>query len=274
MSGSEDRAVGQPDPGGRVRADQDPVHLGAEPQVHAVLTVQLGEDRCHLGAEHGQQRLVFHADHGGGDAGVAGGRGHLEPDPARAHDDHPGRRGQGLAQPVAVVHRAQVLHAVGPGPGHRQQGGRGAGGQQQLVVAEALAGAQRDLAQFPVDGGHAGAEPQVDVVLGVPAVLVHEDRIPFLAAQQVALGQRRALIGVVRFVADEHDLPLETLRAQRFRGSNPSERRPGDHERGSRWHDAASVGSVTTGGSPDTGHLKPAAVDSPGIGPVIVEDLR
>src|SRR5581483_9558452 len=108
-----------------------------------------------------------------------------------------------------------------------------------------------------------GPEAQVDAVLGVPAFFVDEDRVAPLTTLQVALGQRGPFVRVVRLVADEDDLPLEPLRAERLRGPGPGERGSDDHERGSRWHHAASVGSVTTSGSSDTGHLKPEVLDSP-----------
>ena len=64
----------------------------AQAQVDAVLAVQLGEDRRHLGAEHAQQRLLERLDEGDLGVGVAGGGGDLETDPAAADDADPGAR--------------------------------------------------------------------------------------------------------------------------------------------------------------------------------------
>ena len=52
-------------------------------------------------------------------------------------------------------------------------------------------------------------EAQVDVVLVVPVRVVHERRLELVVAEQVALRQRRPLVGQVVLVAEHHDVPVE-----------------------------------------------------------------
>ena len=77
--------------------------------------------------------MFEHGDLGAGRAGRGGG---LQPDPARADDHYPGARAERGLELVAVVEGAQVVHAGEVGAGHRQSARGGAGGQEQLVVAQ------------------------------------------------------------------------------------------------------------------------------------------
>ena len=70
--GRDVAAVGQPDAGDPAVRGGDLAHLHAEPQVDAVLAVQVGEDPGDLGAEHPQQRQLGRLEHGDLDAGRAG----------------------------------------------------------------------------------------------------------------------------------------------------------------------------------------------------------
>jgi hypothetical protein len=45
---------------------------------------------------------------------------------------------------------------------------------------------------------------------------VHEDRVAFVLAEQVALRQRGALVRALRLVAEEHDVAVEPLTAERL----------------------------------------------------------
>ncbi len=56
-----------------------------------------------------------------------------------------------------------------------------------------------------VEVGGPHTEAQVDVVLGVPAGVVHERLLALILAQQVALGQWRALVRALDLLTDEHD---------------------------------------------------------------------
>ena len=84
-----------------------------------------------------------------------------------------------------------------------------------------------------VDAGDGHAHPQVDVVLGVPLHRVHVDRVALVVAEQVSLGQRRALVREFWLGAEEHDLAVEALVAQRLGGLGPGQAGARDHE---GWH--------------------------------------
>jgi hypothetical protein len=109
-----------------------------------VLAVQACEDLGHLPAEHPQQRQLGRLQHRHLRAGSPGRGGGLQPDPARADHRDPGRGLEGRPDLVAVGHPAQVQHAPGVGTRHGQAPRRGAGGQQQLGVADPAAIGQRD----------------------------------------------------------------------------------------------------------------------------------
>ena len=207
--GRHGRAVGEDDLPG-----PDLPHPGAQPQVDPVLPVQVGEDLPHLVAEDPVQRLRVGLHQGDLGAVLAGGRGRLQPDPAGADHDHPGAGAERGADPVGVRQPAQRQHGVAAG--HRQRAHHRAGGQQQLRVPQPLAAGQLDLVLGRLQRADRRAEPQVDVVLGVPLRRVHPGRLPLLLAEQVALGQRRSLVRRLVLVAEQHHRPVEALGAQRL----------------------------------------------------------
>src|ERR1019366_291914 len=98
-------------------------------------------------------------------------------------------------------HRAQVQHVAGVGTGKTEPAGRGAGGEQELVIGHRLGarGTGRGHGGGGAgDGGDGDAWAQVHAVLGVPVGGVDVDRVSFVAAEQVSLGQRRALVRAFR----------------------------------------------------------------------------
>ena len=201
----------------------------AEAEHHAVLAVQRRELLAQLGAERAVERGRLRLDDGDGASGLPRGGGGLEADPA-GPDDHDlhlrlerGPEGVGLLQGPQVEHVAQV------GPGDGELPGRGAGGDRELVVGEPAA-VEGDRAGGAVDRGNRSAQPQVDVVLGVPGAGVDEDRVAFVLAQQVALGQRGALVRALRLVAEEHDLAVEPLVAERLGRLRARQPAAHDHE--------------------------------------------
>lgn len=100
------------------------------------------------------------------------------------------------------------------GTGDLQTARLGAGGQQQFVVVQNRAVAEPDGLGRRVDRDNGLAEVQFDIGLGVPAGFVHEDAVALLLARQIALGKRRAFIGVVAFVTDEDHSSGEPLGAE------------------------------------------------------------
>ena len=208
--------------------------LDARAQVDAVLGVQVGEDLGHLGAEHPQQRQVERLEDRDGGARLArGGRG-LEADPAAADDHHPGAVGERLLEPLAVLDGAEVGDRGAGVVGDPQVPRRRPGRQQQLGVG-LLPVAGADDVRGGVDRGDLLAEPQVDVVLVVPVGVVHERRLEVVVAQEVALGQRRSLVGQVVLVAVHHDGPLEPRGPQLLDGLGRGQ--PGSHDDEGLAHD-------------------------------------
>jgi hypothetical protein len=67
-------------------------------------------------------------------------------------------------------------------------------------------------------------------VTGVPVAAVDEDRVAFVLAQQVALGQRGTLVRAFRLVAEEHDLVVEPLGAERLGRFGACQPAAYDHE--------------------------------------------
>jgi hypothetical protein len=121
--------------------------------------------------------------------------------------------------------------AVEVGAGHRKPAGRGAGGQQQLVVAQPAAVAGHDLVGAAIDRGDRGVEAELDLVLGVPVRGVHVDGVAAGAALEVSLGQRWPLVRPVWLGAEQDDASIEAFDAQRFGGLRPGQSRADDGER-------------------------------------------
>ncbi|MDH6610637.1 hypothetical protein M2164_006272 [Streptomyces sp. SAI-208] len=182
-----------------------------------------GHRRGHLGGQRAGERPVggLHDRHRA--ARLARGGGELGADPARA-DDHdvvlPGEHGP---QPLGVVQRAQQMH-----PGHalgaRQPDRFGAGGEDQDVVRE-----RPGLGvQFVCLGAHAqhlAAEQQFDA----EGLEVHVEGGTLGLAQQDGLGERRAVVRLMGFRADQGDGSREALFAQGDRGLDPRHARA-DHD--------------------------------------------
>jgi hypothetical protein len=93
------------------------------------------------------------------------------------------------------------------------------------------AAGQRHLAAAPVDPGDRRAGQQLDAVGVVPVRRVHEDGVALGLALQVALGQRRPLVGPDVLLGGEHDPAVETLPAQRFGGLGAGPAAAGDDDR-------------------------------------------
>ena len=139
---------------------------------HAVVAVQVGEDlrrpRRRAPAAAAARRL----DHGDLAPGCAGGGRDLGADPAARRSRRRRRRvvQRGRQRVGSRPSVRRYVHAVEVGAGDREPARRGAGRQQQLVVAQPLAAVERDRARRPGRCARprcAGA--QLDVVLGVPA---------------------------------------------------------------------------------------------------------
>ncbi len=168
-------------------------------------------------------------EHGDLRPGRACRRGHLEPDPAAADDRDPRVRLQRRLDPLAVVDAAQVgdRSVVRAGDGQAARGGTG--GEQELVVDQPVSAGGDDLVRAPVDRRHLHPRPEVDVVLGVPALRVDERLLPLGLAHQVVLGQRWPLVRPVLLRAEQHDPAVEAVLAQRLDRLRPGQTGP-DHD--------------------------------------------
>src|SRR5207302_3613774 len=69
------------------------------------------------------------------------------------------------------------------------------------------------------------------VVLGVPAFLVDVDGRFVVLAEQVALGQRRPLVGPLPLLPQQHDAPAEPLLPEGLRGLGTGHACADDHVR-------------------------------------------
>ena len=135
-------------------------------------------------------------------------------------------------QPLGVGEAAQVVDAGQVGAGDVEAARLGAGGEQQLVV---------------VDDGAVVAEPDGLGRRGrcattgwprcssmslprVPGGLVDEDAVALLLAEQIALGQRGAFVGVVALVADQYHPAGEALRPERLGRLRPGQPSADDDE--------------------------------------------
>ena len=138
-------------------------------------------------AEHALERDRRRLDHGDVEAELARRGGDLAADPAGARDHDRGARAQPFAQRIAVGHAAQVEHAVEVAPRNRQPPRAGAGGEQQLVVAQQLAVAERHRLRRRIQAGDRGGGAQLDVVAIVEAGAVDVEPVATGLATQIVL---------------------------------------------------------------------------------------
>ena len=135
----------------------------AELHAHALGSVQVGEPAAEPRTQHVRERDLGRLDQRDLDAEAAGGCGDLLADEAGADDRQSRPRRERLAQRVRVGERAQRMNVRAPGE-HRQPPRAGAGGDDQLVVAELGAVLERDAPGGDVEPRRAAAEQQLDLV--------------------------------------------------------------------------------------------------------------
>ena len=191
--------------------------------------VHVAVEGAELGAEHAQERQLERLDDGDVEALLARRRRDLAADPARPDDDQVAAAAlEHGADRVGVAERAQHVDAVEVGARQRQALGLGARGQQQAVVGDLLAALEHDRAGREVDalGAHAGA--QRHVVVGVPALLL---QVGPRSARSRRAGNPCSAAGARRAIglgADEDDVAVEALLAQRL--DRLSAGHPGAHD--------------------------------------------
>ncbi len=171
-----------------------PGHRGAEHELGAVLAVPVQEHPAELvPVQPGQRvRLVAHQRHRAPQR--ERGRGQLGADQPGPDDRHGGTRSQQRPQPVGVVQGAQGQHVR---PLHaRQPPRRGAGGQHHRIRSEHRAVGHRESPARGVERGRHRAEPPVD--RQVLRRSLQADVGDADSAQQIVLGERRAIVRSVR----------------------------------------------------------------------------
>jgi hypothetical protein len=184
-----------------------------------VIAVHLREEPPEFAAQGGVQWGGARFHHGHLMPHRPGDGARFEPDPSRADDhDLPGPPGQFRAQPVRVAHVAQVEQAVQIGARHVQPARRRPGGQQEPVIADPPPVGERDGRVVQVQRGRRGAQFQFHVMLGVPVAGHDGEILPGRGPREVALCQRRPLVGHLRFGADQDDPAVAAEVAQRLRG--------------------------------------------------------
>ena len=194
-------------------------------ELHTLVTVNRREHLAHLRTEDSGQRHRVSLDGG-----------HLDSElPERCRDlgadepetDHhgaaPGLRGG--ADPIAILHGAELEDAVEIGAGHRQGPVAPARGDEEPIVTNVLAALELDGLARRIDGGRAGPEPELDVVLGVVGGGIHELILEALLAAQVSFRERWPVVGRLSLGPDEQDFPVESFLSQHGR-------RPGSGQRG------------------------------------------
>ena len=207
-------AVGERDAGHAAILAVDPLQTRVEVHGGAPGFVRLGielRDRGRDGAaHHPRQRLDdvhFLAE-------FAGDRRKLQPDEAGADDDDGLGGLEARVDGVGFGERAQVHDPVEVGAFERQQPVAGAKGEHQMVIRKRRAGGEMDARGRAVDSCHAVAEQEVDAAGFVEGVRPQHQPVGGHLAQEISLGERRALVGRRRLVADDGDRRLVALLAQ------------------------------------------------------------
>ena len=129
-----------------------------------------------------------------------------------------------------------------------------------------------------VDGVGPGAEPEVDVVGGVPGLVVHGRLVGRVLPEQEALGQRRPLVRQPLLPREQDDPPLEPLVAQGLHGLGAGEATADDDVRltahhptlVAEWSNGQSAVQRRRAGVGEGGHLvhddaQPAGVIGGGV---------
>ena len=168
------------------------------------------EDFSHLRSKHALERGCERLDDG--DVRVpGGGRGYFQADPASTDDDNPQTRLDRLLDRIGISDPPQILDAIQVRTWQLQAAGCCTGRDQNLVEAEGVAAVQRNRAVGEIERSSGTAEHELHVILGVPGLRLGKDLRQLLLAEQILLGQRRALVGQRFLVPHDHDPPVVPL---------------------------------------------------------------
>ena len=191
------------------------VDLLAAVDAHPVLLERVLEVAPHLIAvERLEGHVLQHHDRALHTVGSGERRRHLAADVAAA--DHHG------APPLLRVcldrlggaERAQVVDAVQVAAVDAQPLHVRAGGQQRRVELDLLLGGERRHASVGVELHHARPREDLDLLLVPPLVRAEQRVLARLLVLEIALRQRRPVVGPVRLAAHEQDRALAALLAE------------------------------------------------------------
>ena len=214
------------------------VHAHAD----ATLGVQRPKDSCDLRSEHpveGSKLGVHHRDVA---SELASRRGDLgaEP-PATDHDDAPRRR-QGRSYAVGVDAITEIEDPRQVRAGGLQAAGLGTGGEEEAVVSDGFTGREHRSTALAVDADHHCSRAELDPVLGVEARRMHDRLLDVGFSPQIALRQRRPLVGRIVFGAHQDDPSVEAVRPQGLRSLGAREAGADDHTRAEAGHECPTFG--------------------------------
>ena len=137
-----------------------------------MLLVETADGVAHLRTEHALERAPVGGDHVHLDVSRAERRGDLEPDEARAQDDHPAGSLRRLDDRAAVGQRAQVVNGRARLAGQREPNRIGPGGQNDRVEFPPGAVIEGEALAAGIERGHLTAAYELD-----PALLVIAARL-------------------------------------------------------------------------------------------------
>jgi hypothetical protein len=202
-------------------------HLNAAAQVDPVIALHLRRDAADRRAQCPGQGSRAPLDDGHGSVQVAAGGGDLAAGEPGADDQHPaGAGGQRLPQPFRIAGCMDCEHPAEPGLCLIRPGpGPGSGSDKQPVEPYLLAVGQQHLVSVQVKPVGRDAQPPVRV----DVVVARQFRFPRRSlADEDLLGQRRPVVGGIRFVPDHGQGAGEALPAQHRAGPKAGQGRPDD----------------------------------------------
>ena len=196
------------------------------------------------------------------DAQLGRRRGHLGPDEASSDDHEPGSRHELLLEPERVGRRPQDVHTGRCG--ERQEPRRRSGRQHERVPTQLFAVSCGRRARVRVDGRDPAAEPQLDPLVTPERVPAELEVVELALTCEEVLRQGGTLVGRHRLVADQHEVALVPLGAERLGAAGAGETGAHDEDRARGGHAAsASVTMIAAIGQPAAASSTFGSSDSP-----------
>ena len=168
-------------------------------------------------------------DHGDVQAASAAGGGDLEADEPCTHDSDTGRVHQFPPQRDRVVQTAQHEQAGSWRDAREGPDARPRRDDQPVVVGERAIG-KRDAPGAEVDRRRAHTKPHVERERVVPFFPAEKGLLRLPGALEHLFGERRAVVGAMRLLANKRQLTVEASVAQRLSRAQACERSANDHD--------------------------------------------